>query len=104
MSGQMSKGFRVGSLFGFPIRVHLSFLALLAVVLVFMGGVPGVLSVLVIAASVVLHELGHAPPSSAGAPPCGCHPGAPAATRSRSPRPARLCRSRSRGQASGSPF
>jgi Zn-dependent protease len=56
----MAKGFRVGSLFGFPIRVHVSFLALLAIVLVFMGGVPGVLSVLVVAASVVLHELGHA--------------------------------------------
>ena len=32
----MSKGFRIGSLLGFPIRVHLSFLALLAIVLVFM--------------------------------------------------------------------
>jgi Zn-dependent protease len=56
----MSKGFRLGSLLGFPIRVHLSFLALLAIVLVFMGGVPGVLSVLIVAASVLLHELGHA--------------------------------------------
>jgi Zn-dependent protease len=56
----MAKGFRLGTLLGFPIRVHLSFLALLAVVLVFLGGVPGVLSVLVVAASVLLHELGHA--------------------------------------------
>jgi Zn-dependent protease len=56
----MFNGVRLGSLFGFPIRIHFSFLALLGVVLVFMGGVPGVAAVLLIAASVVAHELGHA--------------------------------------------
>jgi Zn-dependent protease len=56
----MSKGFRLGSLLGFPIRVHLSFLLLLAAVLVFAGGVSGLLAVLIVAGSVVLHELGHA--------------------------------------------
>jgi Zn-dependent protease len=56
----MFRGFRVGSLFGFPIRVHLSFLALLAVVFLFMGGAAGVAVVSMVAASVVVHELGHA--------------------------------------------
>jgi Zn-dependent protease len=56
----MSRGFRLGTLFGFPIRVHLSFLALLAVVFLFMGGASGVALVSMVAASVLVHELGHA--------------------------------------------
>ena len=56
----MFPGFRVGTLFGFPIRVHLSFLLLLGVVLLWMGGIAGLLVVLMIAGSVLIHELGHA--------------------------------------------
>lgn len=56
----MFPSFRLGSLFGFPIRVHMSFLVLLGLVLLFMGGVPGVVIVLAVAASVLVHELGHA--------------------------------------------
>jgi Zn-dependent protease len=56
----MSDGFRLGSLFGFPIRVHVSFLVLLALVFLFMGGVVGVATVLMVMSSVLVHELGHA--------------------------------------------
>src|SRR3954454_2340157 len=56
----MFNGFRLGRLFGFPIRVHTSFLVLLGLVLLFMGGVPGAIVVLAVAGSVLLHELGHA--------------------------------------------
>jgi Zn-dependent protease len=54
------RGFRLGALFGFPIRVHVSFLVLLGLVFVFMGGLPGVALVLMVAGSVLVHELGHA--------------------------------------------
>jgi Zn-dependent protease len=56
----MSSGIHIGTVFGFPIRVHVSFLLLLGAVFLFMGGVPGVLVALLVAASVVVHELGHA--------------------------------------------
>ena len=56
----MSNGFRVGSLFGFPIRIHLSFLLLLGVVMVFWGGLAGLGLVAMVAGSVVVHEVGHA--------------------------------------------
>jgi Zn-dependent protease len=56
----MSRGFRLGTLFGFPIRVHTSFLLLLALVFLFMGGTAGVAVVSMVAASVLVHELGHA--------------------------------------------
>jgi Zn-dependent protease len=56
----MFASFRLGSLFGFPIRVNLSFLLLLVVVLVWMGGLPGLAVALMAAGSVLLHELGHA--------------------------------------------
>lgn len=56
----MFSGFRLGSLFGFPIRIHASFLMLLGMVLLFMGGLPGVAVVLMVAGSVLVHELGHA--------------------------------------------
>src|SRR4051812_42626123 len=56
----MFNGFRLGSLFGFPIRVHTSFLVLLGAVFLFMGGVSGVAVVSLVAASVLVHELGHA--------------------------------------------
>jgi Zn-dependent protease len=60
LKGIMFPGFRIGTLFGFPIRVHLSFLVLLGAVLLWMGGLAGVLMVLLVAGSVVVHELGHA--------------------------------------------
>lgn len=56
----MSSGFLVGRVLGFPIWVHFSFLLLLAAVLLFMGGVPGVFVALMVAGSVLVHELGHA--------------------------------------------
>ena len=56
----MFPGFRIGTLFGFPIGVHLSFLLLLGVVLLWMGGIAGSLLVLMVAGSVLVHELGHA--------------------------------------------
>lgn len=47
-------------MFGFPIDVNLSFLFLLGIVALTMGGLTGVAVVLLAFASVVLHELGHA--------------------------------------------
>src|SRR5258708_438696 len=56
----MLPSFPVGSLFGFPIRVHMSFMLLLGMVVLFMGGLAGLAVVLMVAGSVLLHELGHA--------------------------------------------
>ncbi|HKE19347.1 MAG TPA: site-2 protease family protein [Kofleriaceae bacterium] len=61
-----SRSFRLGSLFGFPIHVNLTFLILLGVVGLTMGGgsalgaATAIAVVLLSFASVVLHELGHA--------------------------------------------
>jgi len=52
--------YRIGSIFGFPIRLNLTFLLLLGAVFLWMGGAPGVLAVLFLFGSVLLHELGHA--------------------------------------------
>lgn len=52
--------FAVGRILGFPVRVNLSFLLLLGLVMVWMGGVTGLALVSVAFASVLLHELGHA--------------------------------------------
>lgn len=54
------RSYRIGSLFGFPIEVNLSFLIMLGVVLLMWGGLQGVFLVLIAFASVLLHELGHA--------------------------------------------
>ena len=54
------RSYRIGTLFGFPIRVNLSFLLLLGVVLLWMGGLQGLWVVLLAFASVLVHELGHA--------------------------------------------
>jgi Zn-dependent protease len=56
----MFKQWRLGSMFGFPIEINLSFLMLLALVFVAFGGVAGVVIVCLAFASVLLHELGHA--------------------------------------------
>ena len=56
----MFKSWRLGNLAGFPVEINLSFLFLLALVLVAFGGLAGVGLVLLVFASVVVHELGHA--------------------------------------------
>jgi len=56
----MFKSWRIGTAFGFPVEVNLSFLLLLGLVLVAFGGLAGVMVVLLAFASVLLHELGHA--------------------------------------------
>ena len=56
----MFKSWRLGRVLGFPIELNLSFLLLLAVVLVAFGGLMGVFVVCLAFAGVLLHELGHA--------------------------------------------
>jgi Zn-dependent protease len=63
----MFKSWRLGRMFGFPVEINLSFLLLLAVVFIAVGGTGGVALgigavaiVLLAFASVLLHELGHA--------------------------------------------
>jgi len=56
----MLKSWRVGTLFGFPVEVNISFLFLLGLVLLAFGGLIGLAVVLLTFASVVVHELGHA--------------------------------------------
>lgn len=56
----MLPSFRLGTLFGFPIRINLSFLLMLAIVTLSAGGVVGLPILLVAFVSILLHELGHA--------------------------------------------
>lgn len=56
----MFRSWRIGRLLGFPIEVSASFLLLLGVVLVWMGGLVGLFAVALTFSSVVAHELGHA--------------------------------------------
>lgn len=56
----MFPSFRLGTLFGFPIKANLSFLLLLGAVFLWMGGLAGLIVALMTAGSVLLHELGHA--------------------------------------------
>ena len=56
----MFKSWRLGRVLGFPVEINLSFLLLLAFVLLTWGGLAGVFVVLLSFASVLLHELGHA--------------------------------------------
>jgi Zn-dependent protease len=54
------KSWRLGRVLGFPVEVNLTFLLLLAFVLIAYGGLVGVFVVLLAFGSVFLHELGHA--------------------------------------------
>ncbi|MEZ4366459.1 MAG: M50 family metallopeptidase [Kofleriaceae bacterium] len=56
----MFKRWRLGTILGFPVELNLSFLILLGVVFVWLGGLAGVAVVCLAFASVLLHELGHA--------------------------------------------
>jgi Zn-dependent protease len=56
----MFKRWRLGTLLGFPVEVNLSFLLMLGVVFLWLGGLAGLFVVGVAFASVLLHELGHA--------------------------------------------
>jgi len=56
----MLKSWRLGSLFGFPVDLNVSFLLLLGVVFLAFGGLAGVMIVSLAFGSVLLHELGHA--------------------------------------------
>src|SRR5215813_10807353 len=56
----MLKSWRVGTMFGFPVEINLSFLLLLGLVFLAFGGLVGVFVVCLAFASVLLHELGHA--------------------------------------------
>jgi len=56
----MLKSWRLGRVLGFPVEINLSFILLLALVLLTWGGLAGVFVVLLSFASVLVHELGHA--------------------------------------------
>ncbi len=56
----MLKSWRLGTAFGFPVEVNMSFVLLLALVFLAFGGLAGVVLVCLAFGSVVLHELGHA--------------------------------------------
>ena len=56
----MFKTWRIGRLLGFPVEVSASFLLLLGVVLLWLGGLWGLLAVGLTFSSVLVHELGHA--------------------------------------------
>ena len=56
----MRWSYRIGSLAGFPIRIHVSLLIFLAFVLFTGGGIRGLILMIAVFASVVAHELGHA--------------------------------------------
>jgi Zn-dependent protease len=56
----MFPSFRIGTIFGLPIRANLTFLLLLVFVAIWQGGAFGVALALLAFGSVLLHELGHA--------------------------------------------
>jgi Zn-dependent protease len=56
----MFTSWRLGRVFGFPVEINLSFLLLLGAVLLWFGGLGGLVVVLLAFGSVLLHELGHA--------------------------------------------
>jgi Zn-dependent protease len=56
----MSTGYRLATILGFPVRLKASFLIMLGMVFLWMGGLAGVAGALLAFGSVLLHELGHA--------------------------------------------
>lgn len=56
----MFPAIQFGRVFGIPLQARVSFLVMLAAVLLFLGGLTGMIVVLLAFASVILHELGHA--------------------------------------------
>jgi stage IV sporulation protein FB len=56
----MMQPLRFGRVFGIPLEARVSFLVMLGLVLLFMGGLSGIFIVLLAFSSVILHELGHA--------------------------------------------
>ncbi len=60
LNDMFDKRWRIGSLLGFPVELNLTFLLLLGVVLLWMGGLAGLVVVAIAFGSVLLHELGHA--------------------------------------------
>ncbi len=60
LTPMFDRRWRIGSLLGFPVELNLSFLLLLGVIFLFVGGVAGLLFAAVVFGSVLVHELGHA--------------------------------------------
>ncbi len=56
----MMQPLRFGRVFGIPLEARVSFLVMLGLVLLFMGGLSGIFIVLLAFSSIILHELGHA--------------------------------------------
>lgn len=56
----MFTSWRLGRVFGFPVEINLSFILLLALMVVLNGALAGMLIVAFLFGSVLLHELGHA--------------------------------------------
>lgn len=56
----MFRSYRIGTLFGFPIEVNLSFLLVLGLLALTAGLASGLILALILFGSVLLHELGHA--------------------------------------------
>jgi Zn-dependent protease len=58
--GLFNTKWRIMTIAGFPIEVNLTFLILLGVVFLTRGGLLGILLTLIVFASILVHELGHA--------------------------------------------
>jgi Zn-dependent protease len=58
--GLLAKRWRIVTIAGFPIEVNLTFLILLGLVFLTRGGLMGIFLTLLVFASILVHELGHA--------------------------------------------
>jgi len=58
--GLLSKRWRIATISGFPIEVNLTFLILLGLVFLTQGGLMGIFLTILVFASILVHELGHA--------------------------------------------